>query len=73
MGSEKTLTSREHFLDLPTYNSEDISVRNHSTFADKRPTIYAIFEAYLKMKLSRREYDASERFIPLLYESAESF
>jgi hypothetical protein len=73
MGSEKTLTSKEQFLDLQTYNSEDISVRNHSTFADKRPTIYAIFEAYLKMKLSRREYDASDRFILLLYGSAEKF
>ncbi|KAH9971205.1 hypothetical protein BGW80DRAFT_1322645 [Lactifluus volemus] len=58
-GSEMTLDSESHFLDYETYLN--LSSRTQATFACKRKEIYALFEAYLRMKCDRREYDAADR------------
>jgi hypothetical protein len=58
-GSETTLTSEKHFLDYDTYLN--LSVRTQATFASKRKEIYSLFEAYMKMKRDRKEYDAADR------------
>ncbi|KAH9005752.1 hypothetical protein EDB86DRAFT_2795497 [Lactarius hatsudake] len=58
-GSEMTLDSETHFLDYETY--VNLSARTQATFASRRKDIYILFETYLKMKRSRREYDAADR------------
>ena len=63
-GSETTLTSENYFLDYDTYLN--FSARTQATFASKRKEIYALFEAYLKMKRDRGEYDAADRCVPRL-------
>ena len=58
-GSETALTSENYFLDCITY--VNLSARTQATFASKRKEIYALFEAYLKLKRDRGEYDAADR------------
>ncbi|KAI0258666.1 hypothetical protein BC834DRAFT_835038 [Gloeopeniophorella convolvens] len=58
-GSEQTLASEAYSLDYDTYLS--LSSRTQSTFANRRGDIYALFEAYLKIKRERGEYDAPDR------------
>jgi hypothetical protein len=58
-GSETALTSENYFLDHNTY--VNLSARTQATFARKRKEIYTLFEAYLKMKRDRGEYDAADR------------
>ena len=60
-GSEMTLDSETHFLDYETYLN--LSARTQATFSSRRKEIYALFEAYLKMKRDRREYDAADRLV----------
>lgn len=59
MGSEKTTTVTQCFLDRAEY--KDLSARTQSTFASKRTTIYDIFQAYLNKKRLRGDYDAADR------------
>ncbi|KAI0061021.1 P-loop containing nucleoside triphosphate hydrolase protein [Artomyces pyxidatus] len=65
-GSEQTLSSEEPYLDYKTYL--DLSTRAQSTFASKRLEIYNLFQAYLKMKRERRDYDAADRTHAILRE-----
>jgi hypothetical protein len=56
-----TLDSDTHFLESEAYLN--LSVRTQATFASRRKEIYLLFEAYLKMKRDRREYDAADRLV----------
>ncbi|KAI0042885.1 hypothetical protein FA95DRAFT_1609833 [Auriscalpium vulgare] len=58
-GSEQTIDAPKPFLDRDTYMA--LSVRAQSTFASKRSEIYNLFEAYLKIKRERGDYDAADR------------
>ncbi|KAI0286423.1 hypothetical protein BC826DRAFT_1108859 [Russula brevipes] len=68
-GSETTLNSENHFLDYDTYSN--LSARTQATFAGKRKEIYALFEAYRKMKRKRQEYDAADRTHAILRDIAK--
>ena len=58
-GSEESLSHESHFLDKGSY--EKLSHRAQYTFANRRETIYAIFQLYLKQKKVNNEYDAADR------------
>ncbi|KAI0079047.1 hypothetical protein K474DRAFT_723989 [Panus rudis PR-1116 ss-1] len=58
-GSEQALQSPERHLDREAYLQ--LSHRSQGTFANQRETIHALFEAYLKQKKIRRDYDAADR------------
>ncbi|KIJ59804.1 hypothetical protein HYDPIDRAFT_118051 [Hydnomerulius pinastri MD-312] len=58
-GSEKSLSCPGGFLDENTYCS--LPPRSNPTFANNRPTVYAIFEAYRKLKRERRHHDVADR------------
>jgi len=58
-GSEESLSHESHFLDKKSY--ENLSHRAQYTFANRRETIYAIFQLYLKQKKVNSEYDAADR------------
>ncbi|KIJ60092.1 hypothetical protein HYDPIDRAFT_32519 [Hydnomerulius pinastri MD-312] len=58
-GSEKSLSFPDGFLDENTYCS--LPPRSNPTFANNRQTVYAIFEAYRKLKRERRHYDVADR------------
>jgi hypothetical protein len=68
-GSEMTLDSDTHFLDSEAYLN--LSARTQATFASRRKEIYLLFEAYLKMKRDRREYDAADRTHGILHSMAQ--
>ncbi|KIM48469.1 hypothetical protein M413DRAFT_440213 [Hebeloma cylindrosporum] len=58
-GSEESLSHENHFLDKKSY--ENLSHRAQYAFANRRETIYAIFQLYLKQKKINNEYDAADR------------
>ncbi|KIJ60090.1 hypothetical protein HYDPIDRAFT_99369 [Hydnomerulius pinastri MD-312] len=58
-GSEKSLLCPDGFLDENTYCS--LPPRSNPTFANNRKTVYAIFEAYCKLKRERRHHDVADR------------
>ncbi|PCH33053.1 nucleoside triphosphate hydrolase protein [Wolfiporia cocos MD-104 SS10] len=58
-GSEDTLNSAGGYLSKDAYIC--LSRRTHATFADNRDIIYQLFEAYLKRKRARGEYDVADR------------
>lgn len=58
-GSEEALTSTGRFLSKDAY--EGLSHRSQATFANLRNIIYCIFEAYLRRKRERGDYDAADR------------
>ncbi|KAF9014907.1 hypothetical protein BDQ17DRAFT_1418043 [Cyathus striatus] len=58
-GSEETLSQEKRFLDKVTY--ENLSHRAQHTFATQRGAIYDIFNAYLKHKRTRGDFDAADR------------
>lgn len=58
-GSEQTLMTEDHVLDRAAYLN--LSHRTQSTFSSKREDIYNLFQAYLRMKRKRGEYDAADR------------
>lgn len=60
-GSEQTLKTEGHVLDRTTYMT--LSHRTQSTFSSKREEIYNLFQAYLRMKRKRGEYDAADRSV----------
>jgi hypothetical protein len=47
------------FLDEETYCT--LSARSNPMFANQRQTLYAIFEAYCKLKTERGHHDAADR------------
>ena len=58
-GSEKSLPCPSGFLDEEAYCS--LPARSNPTFSNKRRTVYAIFEAYCKLKKERRHHDVADR------------
>lgn len=58
-GSEQTLSTENHVLDRTAYLA--LSHRTQSTFASKREDVYNLFQAYLRLKRKRGEYDAADR------------
>ncbi|KAF9230331.1 hypothetical protein BU15DRAFT_83761 [Melanogaster broomeanus] len=58
-GSESSLSCPGGFLDEETYCS--LSSRSNPTFATHRKTIYALFEAYCKLKRHHRQHDVADR------------
>ncbi|OBZ79120.1 TPR and ankyrin repeat-containing protein 1 [Grifola frondosa] len=58
-GSEQTLKCGEGFLDKDAYYS--LSHRSQATFSNQRDAIYKLFQAYLKRKRERGDYDAADR------------
>ncbi|KAG8877561.1 hypothetical protein FRB98_006657 [Tulasnella sp. 332] len=63
-GCEESLATPNGYITRSAY--EGMSVRTRSTFAQSRPTIYSLFEAYLKQKRVINCYDAPERTHALL-------
>ncbi|KAG8869862.1 hypothetical protein FRB98_002112, partial [Tulasnella sp. 332] len=63
-GSEESLATPNGYITRSAY--ENMSVRTQSAFARSRPTIYSLFEAYLKQKRVISCYDAPERTHALL-------
>ncbi|KAG8875574.1 hypothetical protein FRB98_007728 [Tulasnella sp. 332] len=63
-GSEESLATPNGYITRSAY--ENMSVRTHSTFARSRPTIYSLFEAYLKQMRIISCYDAPGRTHALL-------
>ena len=60
-GSETTLETEKGFLDKMSY--VNMSRRQQGTFASRREAVYALFQAYLRQKRERREWDAAERCV----------
>ncbi|KAI0757678.1 hypothetical protein C8Q80DRAFT_1134850 [Daedaleopsis nitida] len=58
-GSELALDRAEGHLDRETYYN--LSHRTQGTFANQRECIYQLFNAYLKRKKERGDYDAADR------------
>ncbi|KAI0656844.1 hypothetical protein C8Q70DRAFT_1158814, partial [Cubamyces menziesii] len=58
-GSEEALAHPEGYLDMESYCK--LSHRTQATFASQRENIYRLFQAYLKKKKERRDYDAADR------------
>ena len=58
-GSENALPCPGGFLDEEAYCS--LPARSNPTFANQRQTVYAIFEAYCKLKKERRHHDVADR------------
>ncbi|KAI0735956.1 P-loop containing nucleoside triphosphate hydrolase protein [Earliella scabrosa] len=58
-GSEQALEQPRGYLDQDGYS--DLSSRTQATFANQRDTIYRLFQAYLKRKKERGEWDAADR------------
>ncbi|KIJ60080.1 hypothetical protein HYDPIDRAFT_117540 [Hydnomerulius pinastri MD-312] len=58
-GSEQSLSCPNGFLDENTYCS--LPPRSNPIFANNRRTVYAIFEAYCKLKRERRHHDVADR------------
>ncbi|KAI0321916.1 hypothetical protein OF83DRAFT_135754 [Amylostereum chailletii] len=68
-GSEQTLSLPHPFLDRDAYLN--LSARTQATFASRRKQVYALFEAYIKMRRERRDYDAADRTHAILREIQE--
>ncbi|KAI0327262.1 hypothetical protein GY45DRAFT_1428013 [Cubamyces sp. BRFM 1775] len=58
-GSEEALAHPEGYLDIESYCK--LSHRTQATFASQRENIYRLFQAYLKKKKERGDYDAADR------------
>ncbi|KAM5542264.1 hypothetical protein V8D89_004137 [Ganoderma adspersum] len=58
-GSELALERPEGHLTKEAYN--ELSHRTQGTFANQRETVYKLFEAYVKRKKARGDYDAADR------------
>lgn len=59
-GSEISLQGSNGSLDRVTY--ESLSFRKQAAFASHRAQLYDLFEAYMRLKRERNEYDAADRF-----------
>lgn len=62
-GSEQALSHSEGYLDKIAYCK--LSHRTQATFANQRENIYKLFQAYLKRKKERGDYDAADRYVSL--------
>ncbi|KAJ2926891.1 hypothetical protein H1R20_g10211, partial [Candolleomyces eurysporus] len=63
-GSEESLSNETQYLDLTAYRN--LSHRAHPFFAKQRDRIYLIFQAYMKRKKQRGEFDTADRTHHLL-------
>ncbi|GBE78672.1 predicted protein [Sparassis crispa] len=69
-GSEQTLIGTAGFLEKDAYCG--LSHRTQATFANQRDLIYKLFQAYLKRKRERGDYDAADRTHAILNGLRES-
>lgn len=60
-GSEDAVQTEKGYLDREQYLQ--VSHRQQGTFSSRREAVYALFQAYLKMKQERREWDAADRYV----------
>ncbi|KAI6020999.1 hypothetical protein BKA83DRAFT_178181 [Pisolithus microcarpus] len=58
-GSERSLEFEDGTLDQNTYC--DLSSRTNPTFSDQRESVYALFEAYSKLKCQNQHHDIADR------------
>ncbi|KAJ2926878.1 hypothetical protein H1R20_g10207, partial [Candolleomyces eurysporus] len=58
-GSEQSLSHETRYLDLTTYTN--LSHRAQHVFAKQRDQLYSLFQAYMKYKKQRGEYDTADR------------
>ncbi|KAI0089815.1 hypothetical protein BDY19DRAFT_86920 [Irpex rosettiformis] len=58
-GSEDSVQTEKGYLDRDQYLQ--VSHRQQGTFSGRRDAVYMLFQAYLKMKRERREWDAADR------------
>lgn len=58
-GSEQALSHLGGYLDKGAYYK--LSHRTQATFASQRENVYKLFQAYLKRKKERGDYDAADR------------
>ena len=58
-GSEESLACPGRFLDEATYCR--LSGRTNPTFSDQRERLYALFEAYCKLKKKNGHHDTADR------------
>ncbi|KAI0762352.1 hypothetical protein C8Q74DRAFT_1336826 [Fomes fomentarius] len=58
-GSEQALEKPQGYLDKEGYCN--LSARTQATFASQRESIYRLFQAYLKRKRERGDWDAADR------------
>ncbi|TFK22063.1 hypothetical protein FA15DRAFT_623047 [Coprinopsis marcescibilis] len=58
-GSELSLSQEDRRLDQDTYSN--LSHRTQHVFAKQRDTVFAIFQAYIKLKRLNEEYDNADR------------
>ncbi|KAI6022543.1 hypothetical protein BKA83DRAFT_1216703 [Pisolithus microcarpus] len=58
-GSERSLEFDDGTLDQNTYC--DLSSRTNPTFSDQRESVYALFEAYSKLKCQNQHHDIADR------------
>ena len=63
-GSEKSLPCPGGFLDKEAYCS--LPARSNPMFANKRRIVYAIFEAYRKLKKEHHHHDIADRTYAIL-------
>ncbi|KZV61291.1 P-loop containing nucleoside triphosphate hydrolase protein [Peniophora sp. CONT] len=70
-GSEKTLEdgSEKTWLSLSEYMK--LSARSQATFASRRKEIYRLFQAYIRARRERGDYDAADRTHAILREMRE--
>ncbi|TBU21885.1 hypothetical protein BD311DRAFT_811916 [Dichomitus squalens] len=60
-GSELALERPEGHLSKDMYHG--LSHRTQGTFANQRETVYKLYEAYLKKKKARGDYDAADSYV----------
>jgi hypothetical protein len=58
-GSEEALPYNDGFLDQKGY--EELSHRTQPSFAHQRTLLYMLFQAYIKLKKKRGDYDTADR------------
>ncbi|KAI6046365.1 hypothetical protein EDC04DRAFT_2598161 [Pisolithus marmoratus] len=60
-GSEKSLEFDDGSLDKKTYCG--LPSRSNPTFSGQRESVYAIYEAYSKLKRQRQHHDVADRYV----------
>ncbi|KAI0079050.1 hypothetical protein K474DRAFT_1770489 [Panus rudis PR-1116 ss-1] len=68
-GSERTLSLGGKDLDRSSYMS--LGERTHSTFSDIRERIYALYQAYMRIKSQRGDLDPADRTHAIIRELKE--
>ena len=58
-GSEEALHYETCYVDAKAYG--ELSHRRHHVFSTNREKLYALFQAYMKVKKTRGEFDTADR------------